>query len=367
MMSAPLVRRSPTHSAVVVAASALTPRMRRVTVQADTMIGASLRPAQDVELLLREPGGRRVKRRYTIGQARPQLGELDLHVLIHGHGPGSAWGATAQPGDRVEFMGPRGKLTITPAGWHLLIGDESALPAIAAISAALPGDEPARAVIEVSDADDELPVAADVRWVHRGAGEPGRPEVLLAAVEALPLPHNGHAYLMGETRTMVGLRALLERRGFDHDAIFVKGYWNVGRPDRIAGRSPIASPIVGPPPPPRSRSGRLQDRFGLVLAGGRLGGQHGLDRGDHLGHLGPGRAGEADRLGQQRVERGRGQPQPRVEGQPRRTGRCGRCPSRASAARRRPRCSLIASCAASRPTPARTAAISTLVVARNGR
>jgi NADPH-dependent ferric siderophore reductase len=244
-MSAPLVRRSPTHSAVVVAATALTPRMRRVTVQADSMIGAQLRPAQDVELLLREPGGRRVKRRYTIRQARPESGQLDLDVLMHGHGPGSAWGQSAQPGDRIEFMGPRGKLTITPAGWHLLVGDESALPAIAAISAALPPDEPAQAVIEVRDTDDELPVAADVRWVHRGTGEPGRPDALLAAVAARPLPPHGHAYLMGETRTMVGLRALLESRGFGHDAIFVKGYWNVGRPDRIAGRSPRAGSGAG--------------------------------------------------------------------------------------------------------------------------
>jgi NADPH-dependent ferric siderophore reductase len=43
---------------------------------------------------------------------------------------------------------------------------------------------------------------------------------------------------MGETRSMVALRAVLEARGIAHEAIFVKGYWNVGRPDRIQGRSP---------------------------------------------------------------------------------------------------------------------------------
>jgi len=36
----------------------------------------------------------------------------------------------------------------------------------------------------------------------------------------------------------VALRALVEQRGLAHDAIFVKGYWNLGRPDRIAGRTP---------------------------------------------------------------------------------------------------------------------------------
>jgi len=31
---------------------------------------------------------------------------------------------------------------------------------------------------------------------------------------------------------------MLEARGIAHEAIFVKGYWNIGRPDRIAGRAP---------------------------------------------------------------------------------------------------------------------------------
>jgi NADPH-dependent ferric siderophore reductase len=168
-VSDPLVRRSPTHTARVLTAGHLTSRMRRVTVQADTMIDVRTRPAQDVELFLREPGGRRVKRRYTIRHARPDTGEFDLDVLLHGHGPGATWGATARPGDAVEFQGPRGKLELTSADWHLLAGDESALPAIAAVCEALPATERALAFIEVGDESDELPLppSAQVHWVHR--------------------------------------------------------------------------------------------------------------------------------------------------------------------------------------------------------
>ena len=237
-MSAAVIRRSPVHRGIVVEATSLTPRMRRVTVQADSMIGVALRPAQDVELHLTEASGRRVKRRYTIRTARPELGELDLDVLLHGAGPGSTWGETAAPGAPVSFQGPRGKLALTSARWHLLLGDESALPAIAAICDALPADERAVAVIEVRDADDELPVRGEVHWVHRGDAEPGTPDHLLPVVTALPLPPEGHGYLMGETRSMVALRALLESRGLAHEDIFVKGYWNIARPDRIAGRPP---------------------------------------------------------------------------------------------------------------------------------
>jgi NADPH-dependent ferric siderophore reductase len=220
------------------AAEPLTPRMRRVTVQSDTMRDVPIRPAQDVELLLREASGRRVKRRYTIRHARPAAGELDLDVLLHGDGPGARWGLAAQPGDEVEFQGPRGKLELRTATWHLLVGDESALPAIAAICEALGGREPAVAVIEVQDATDELPVPADVRWVHRGDTPAGGADLLSAALDGLNAPPGAHAYLMGETRAMVALRTLLEQRGIEHDAIFVKGYWNLGRPDRLAGRAP---------------------------------------------------------------------------------------------------------------------------------
>ncbi|MCW2496354.1 siderophore-interacting protein [Jatrophihabitans sp.] len=238
-MSAPLVRRSPAHPATVRGSVELTPRMRRVTLHSDALVGLLLRPAQDVELLLREPSGRRVKRRYTISGHRPDTGEIDVDVFLHGDSPGSVWGATAAPGDALEFQGPRGKLSVTSAPWHLLCGDESALPAIVAICAGLPADEPAIAVIEVTDAADELPVNATVHWVHRGDTPPGTPAVLTGALSALSLPDGpGHGYLMGETRTMVAARALLEERGMQHDDIFVKGYWNIGRPDRIAGRVP---------------------------------------------------------------------------------------------------------------------------------
>jgi NADPH-dependent ferric siderophore reductase len=212
--------------------------MRRVTVRAEAMTGVTIRPAQDVELLLREESGRRVKRRYTIRNARPDAGELDLDVLLHGNGPGARWGAAAAPGDEVEFQGPRGKLELRPAADHVLVGDESALPAIAAICAALPEHERARAVIEVQDGVDELPVQRETTWVHRAGAPPGGAELLTNALAQLEVPPHAHAYLMGETRAMVALRAVLEGRGVAHDAIFVKGYWNVGRPDRLAGRPP---------------------------------------------------------------------------------------------------------------------------------
>jgi NADPH-dependent ferric siderophore reductase len=237
-VTAPAVRTSPIHTATVVANAALTPRMRRVTVRSEAMVGADIRPAQDVELHLLDPGGRKVKRRYTIRRLRPDSGEMDLDVLLHGAGPGSTWGQAAAPGDAVRFQGPRGKLEVRRAPTHLLAGDESALPAIAAVAESLPPDERAVCLVEVQDETDHVPVAGDVTWVHRGAVAPGTPDLLLAALARVPVDAGTHAYLMGETRSMVAIRAALEARGVAHEAIFVKGYWNIARPDRVAGRAP---------------------------------------------------------------------------------------------------------------------------------
>jgi NADPH-dependent ferric siderophore reductase len=238
-VTSPIVRRSPAHQARVLSNQPLTPRMRRVTVQCDAMVGRTIQPAQDIELLLREASGRRVKRRYTIRHARPDAGEFDLDVLLHGSGAGSQWGADVAAGDTVEFQGPRGKLELRSAPWHVLCGDESALPAIATICEALPPDERAVAVLEVQDPTDELPVTAEVRWVHRGQHLPGTADLLVPAANEIDVPFaTARGYLLGETRSMVALRALFEERGIPHDAIFLKGYWNIGRPDRIAGQRP---------------------------------------------------------------------------------------------------------------------------------
>lgn len=237
-MSPEPVRRSPVHTGEVVAARQLTPRMRRVTVRTAALRAAALRPAQDVELHLRTESGRRVKRRYTIRHYRRDADEIDLDVVLHGAGPGARWGEVAAPGDEVRFQGPRGKLELRPASVHLLVGDESAVPAIASICEALPSQEAAVAVVEIENADEEVPVLADVDWVYRDGAPPGGVDLLGAALRRTSAPTGARAYLLGETRAMVALRALLEERGVAHESIFVKGYWNLGRPDRIAGRRP---------------------------------------------------------------------------------------------------------------------------------
>jgi NADPH-dependent ferric siderophore reductase len=74
--------------------------------------------------------------------------------------------------------------------------------------------------------------------VDRGAEPAGGAALLTAALTGLDVPDGARGYLMGESRAMVALRPLLGAAGIEHDAIFLKGYWNIGRPDRLAGRAP---------------------------------------------------------------------------------------------------------------------------------
>lgn len=202
--------------------------MVRITVASQTLCGLVPRPAQDMTVLVPAGRGRTAKRRYTIRHIRPDAGEIDLDVFLHEpSGPGSRWAGRVQPGSAVELLGPRGKLVIpTGGGWHLLIGDEASLPAIGALAEALAGTTTI-AVIEVGSELDQLPIAAtEVHWLHRGTAPAGTARFLLPALAGLQAPDgDGHAYLLGERRTMTMLGDLDARLVGGAAQRFVKGYW----------------------------------------------------------------------------------------------------------------------------------------------
>jgi NADPH-dependent ferric siderophore reductase len=225
------VRRTPSHSVIVTAVAPLTARMRRITLRGPSLIGLATAPAQDVELILADGSGHRAKRRYTIRNARPVLGEIDIDALVHPHGIGGRWAESAAVGDELELLGPRGHLELRSSDWHLFIGDEAGLPAIGALLETL--DEPATVLAEVGDRSDEIDLGpAEVTWLHRLAEPPGGTALFanaLATLATLPPRSNGRAYLLGESRAMVALRPAVEALGIPADRSYVKGYWNLGR------------------------------------------------------------------------------------------------------------------------------------------
>ncbi|QXG78060.1 siderophore-interacting protein [Modestobacter sp. L9-4] len=177
-----------------------------------------------------------VTRTYTVRAWDAVAGELTIDFVHHGDtGLAGPWAAAAQPGDLVQFFGPGGAYAPSPdADWHLLAGDESALPAIGAALTRLPAGAPALVVVEVADRAEEqpdldVPAGVDVVWVHRGPAPVG--ESLVAAVRAAALPSGtGHVFVHGEAGLVRELRLHLRaERGLDPAFTSISGYWRQGR------------------------------------------------------------------------------------------------------------------------------------------
>jgi NADPH-dependent ferric siderophore reductase len=221
----------------VAATSQLSPHLQRIELTAAELDGFSYFPGQDVMLLVAAEGRRPVRRRYTIRQLDYERRRLTIDVVLHGDGPGERWVRSARPGDRIEGIGPRGKVFPSPeAEWHLFMGDEAAMPAILVMTESLPSDTEATLVIEVPEAADEQEFTAAARtrvsWLHRlgrPAGDRAASPLVAEAAEVELPPGRGHAYLLGEATVVLALRERLAARGVPPDQMSPKAYWGRGR------------------------------------------------------------------------------------------------------------------------------------------
>ncbi|SCG63649.1 siderophore-interacting protein [Micromonospora halophytica] len=176
-------------------------------------------------------------RAYTVRAWDPLAGELTLDVVHHGdEGLAGPWAARLRPGDEVLFTGPGGGYAPDPtADWHLLVGDESALPAIGAALERLPVGAPAVVFVEVDGPADEQPLpspgAVELTWLHRGDRPVGT--ALVEAVRALEFrPGRVHAFVHGEATFVKDLRRLLRvDRAVPRADLSISGYWRRGMDD----------------------------------------------------------------------------------------------------------------------------------------
>lgn len=215
--------------------------------------------------------------REVLGSGSETRFVVDFVVHDDGHaGPGAAWAMTAAPGDRLVVVAPRrgvpfGGIEWTPgsASSYLLVGDESATPAVAGILSSLPPDATGAAYLEVPHATDVQQLAAPpgmtVTWLVRGAAEVGDrlvPEVrrhlalppTAGEVDVVVDPdlwetphwsssgesvddvvHIGHdlddlfCWIAGESAMVTTLRrALVSELGLDRRQVAFMGYWRRG-------------------------------------------------------------------------------------------------------------------------------------------
>jgi NADPH-dependent ferric siderophore reductase len=220
----------------------LGPHMRRIRLTSPSLTGFSYQAGQDIMLVLGGSPERPLSRRYSIRSVDRPSGVLELNIVVHGvDGPGALWAAAAQPGDRVNGVGPRGKIFLDrDADWHMFLGDESAAPAMLNMLEALPSSVPAVAYLEVASEADQLataePVDHAINWLHRGETPSISSTCLETAFASAELPGgHGHVYIFGEVQRIAGLKTAAVDRGLAPEQLSIKAYWGRNRANADRG------------------------------------------------------------------------------------------------------------------------------------
>lgn len=241
----------------VIAVTDVTPLMRRVTLAGADLAGfTSLGYDDHVKVFFFPPGVTPVKpevrpeglafeddvprpemRDYTPRRYDPVAGTLDIDFVLHGDGPASGWAADARVGQKLLIGGPRGSMIVPDTfDWYLLVGDETALPAIGRRIEELPAGKKVVAIVEVAGPAEQQVVTAssDVTtiWAHRNGAPAGIGDMLLDAVKSAQFPEGDcFAFIAGESSHSKAIRAHLEGRGFARQWIKAAGYWVLGQAD----------------------------------------------------------------------------------------------------------------------------------------
>jgi NADPH-dependent ferric siderophore reductase len=178
------------------------------------------------------PDQQPARRRYTVRAWDAEQSVLTVDFVVHGDsGVAGPWAAGAAAGDVLVFTGPSGGYRPDPdSAWHLMAGDESALPAIAASLEALPVGARAVVRVVVDGPDHEIaldsPADLDLQWLHRHGDERDE-SLLLAAVEAVDFgTGTPFCFVHGEADEIRAVRRhLLTERGLTRRDLSCSPYW----------------------------------------------------------------------------------------------------------------------------------------------
>lgn len=222
----------------VAAIDFVTPGMLRITFVGDELADfASLAFDDHVKLLVPDGSGGEERRDYTPRRFDAEARTLAIDFAVHDAGPATRWALAARPGDPLQIAGPKGSAVISPEVRHwLLIGDETALPAIGRrIEEARAGTE-ITSVVAVAGRQEEQRFETDALfsalWAHRPLACASDPTVLLSALQDVELKTETFVWIAAEADVARAVRAyLLETRRHPKSWTKAGGYWIAGLAD----------------------------------------------------------------------------------------------------------------------------------------
>jgi NADPH-dependent ferric siderophore reductase len=217
----------------VIGVDEIAEHVRLIKVASSDLVGFEYAPGQDV-LFEFPDGDRTLRRRYTIRRLDSLEGTADFEFEMHnGSGPATRWVATAQVGQRLEAIGPRGAVKVRlEATTHLFVVDDAAMPAVFAMLDALPANMSVIALLVTSHGAKSRPT---------GVGRPGTSlvwldyEEIVDELNDLYLSADTAVYLFGERQLVRLVEEILVEGGIDRDAVTSKAYWRRDQPNASHG------------------------------------------------------------------------------------------------------------------------------------
>jgi NADPH-dependent ferric siderophore reductase len=217
----------------------VTPQMLRLTLAGDALDGfVSAAPDDHIKVIVPGATGEPVRRDYTPRRFDAATNELIVDFALHDAGPVTQWARNAKPGDPAEIGGPRGSAVVPDDfDWWLLIGDETALPAIGRRIEELSARTPVTSVVAVTSHAEEqafaTPADHHATWVHRPAEGAVDAAPLVAALKTfIAPPGEGFVWIAAEGGVARALRKhVLEDMRHRPEWMKASGYWVRGKAD----------------------------------------------------------------------------------------------------------------------------------------
>lgn len=215
----------------------LTPNMIRFVLASDELGDfESLAPDDHIKLFFDTGSDQPEARDYTPRAFDREARTLTLDFAVHEAGPATQWAIDAQVGDPLAIAGPRGSAVVTPEfDWWLLIGDETALPAMGRWVEEMPAGTAVTTLGLVTDPAEEQQFTTranhSARWLHRA--NPADPAPVLQAAAALDLPAGrGFVWIAAEAGVARALREHFQhQRQHPKEWLKAAGYWLKGQAD----------------------------------------------------------------------------------------------------------------------------------------
>lgn len=164
--------------------------------------------------------------------------EIVIDFVLHDGGVAAEWALNAKPGDVLGIGGPRASFVVrNDFAYYVLIGDETALPAIGRRIEELPAGTKILAFIEIADHTERQCLKGtadlDLTWIERSTGAS-----LVAVVKNAPQPPGeGYIFIAGEAAMTSIVREHFIDCGHNPDHIKAAGYWRRGEADYYDGHS----------------------------------------------------------------------------------------------------------------------------------